>query len=522
MFVQLQLQDRPARALRPFQASLEGAVTATGTGFTLQRVRALAEIDSFRLLYGEYWIETAQRSRVTVSDGEVFLSATPLTGQATDMTLSGRMRVGRSLDAAANGSANLSLLNLFFKEIEHSEGSVEFSLSVNDVLGRPAVNGDIAVKGGSIKVRDIPQTFSDLRGSLSFSDGKALIENLSGELGGGALQVSGWIQLRGFGIDSFALRAQSTDITVRYPEGMVSRLSGEVYYDGNAREQMLSGEVLIASARYEKRIEWKTMLLEMARGIYQKKKTEIGWIGDTQLNVRFQGKETVLLQNNLAKIPLDVDVQIRGTINRPQLIGRLEASRGSVFFRNNDFTVLHASADFIDPSRLNPLLDIQAETRVREYLVRLSVSGTADQALVTFLSDPPLSDADILGVLALGKTGSELKGKEAGVSMGEAVSFATGQFQDMFEQRARSLTGLDRFQVDPYVSTGDTSVPRVTVGKELVRDRLYVTYSSNVGSTDAEPILKVEYLLNRNLSVVGEQNELGKIGADVKFRFEFK
>ena len=41
----------------------------------------------------------------------------------------------------------------------------------------------------------------------------------------------------------------------------------------------------------------------------------------------------------------------------------------------------------------------------------------------------------------------------------EAASFATCRFQDIFESRARSLTGLDRFQVDPYVSKGDTSVP---------------------------------------------------------------
>ena len=97
--------------------------------------------------------------------------------------------------------------------------------------------------------------------------------------------------------------------------------------------------------------------------------------------------------------------------------------------------------------------------------------------------------------------------------MSEAASFATGQFQDMFESRARSLTGLDRFQVDPYVSTGDTSVPRVTVGKEIVQDKLYVTYSSNVGSTTPEQVFRIEYLLNKHFSLVGERNEVGNTGS---------
>jgi autotransporter translocation and assembly factor TamB len=159
---------------------------------------------------------------------------------------------------------------------------------------------------------------------------------------------------------------------------------------------------------------------------------------------------------------------------------------------------------------------------VREYQIRLSVSGTADRATVTMISDPSLSDISILSLLALGKTSEEITGKESGVGVGEAASFATGQFQDIFERRARSLTGLDRFQVDPYVSKSDTAVPRITVGKEVVRDKLYVTYSSNVGATTPEEIFRIEYVLNRNFSLVGERNEIGNIGADVKFRFEFK
>jgi len=171
---------------------------------------------------------------------------------------------------------------------------------------------------------------------------------------------------------------------------------------------------------------------------------------------------------------------------------------------------------------LNPALDIQAETQVREYLIRLAVTGTADHAVVTFMSDPPLTDSDILSMLALGKRGSELKGKETGVGVGEAASFATGQFQDIFERQARGITGLDRFQIDPYVSKSDTSVPRVTVGKELVQNKLYVTYSSNVGASAPEQIFRIEYILDRHFSLVGERDETGSDGADITYRFEFQ
>ena len=103
-------------------------------------------------------------------------------------------------------------------------------------------------------------------------------------------------------------------------------------------------------------------------------------------------------------MPLDVDIFLRGTVNRLQLLGRIEARNGSVYFRQNEFKIIHASVDFVDPNRVNPVLDIQAEIQVRDYLVRLAVSGTADRAVVTLLSDPQLPDSDILALLALGKT----------------------------------------------------------------------------------------------------------------------
>jgi autotransporter translocation and assembly factor TamB len=133
-----------------------------------------------------------------------------------------------------------------------------------------------------------------------------------------------------------------------------------------------------------------------------------------------------------------------------------------------------------------------------------------------------LTDANILALLTLGRKGEELKGKEANVGVGEATSFATGKFQDILESRARSLTGLDRFQVDPYISKTDTAVPRITVGKELVQEKLFMTYSSNVGATYPEQVFRIEYILNRNVSLVGDRNEIGNLGADVKFRFEFR
>jgi translocation and assembly module TamB len=471
---------------------------------------------------GDYGFENDGVAGIAVRGDRFRISSFNLVGQNTRIAVTGGARFRKEVDLSLLGTANLSLLRPLVRDLEYSNGTAEMKISITDDWLNPDVSGRLSLRNGEIKLKDIPQKFSALNGDVLFDESRVVVESLTGEFGGGTLNASGKAQLAGLALQDFSTRMNFDNVTVRYPEGLSSTLSGDLFYDGDRKGQSLTGDVMIKRARYDKRVEWKSMLVDIGKGLHQKRKAEAGWVGDTEINIRFYGKENILFQNNLAKIPLDVDVILRGTLNRSQLLGRIEARQGTVFFRQNEFKILHAAADFGDPNRINPVLDIQAEIQVREYLVRLAVSGTADHAVVTLLSDPSLPDSDILALLALGKKGSELKGKEAGVGMSEAASFATGRFQDIFESRARSLTGLDRFQVDPYVSKGDTSVPRVTVGKEIVQNKLYVTYSSNVGSTTPEQIFRIEYLLNRHFSLVGERNELGNTGADIKYRFEFK
>ena len=503
-------------------AAVNGIVTLHGNGVDAASLAGSARFQQLGIMIGDYPIENDGAAVVSIRGDRLSIASLKFKGQGTQLAVTGGARFLKDVDCSFRGTANLSLLRPLFRDLEYSDGAAEVKLTVRDDWENPDVAGELTIRNGEVKIRDIPQRFSSLNGKLTFDRQRMAVDRFTGQIGGGTLTASGNAELEGIGIRDFSTRVVFENVTVKYPEGLTSTLSGDLSYDGNTAEQSLTGDVLIRRARYEKRVEWKSMLVDIGKGLYQRKKTEAGWVGDTQINIRFSGKENILFQNNLAKIPLDVDVFLRGTVNHPQLLGRIEAQQGSVYFRQNEFKILHASVDFVDPSRLNPVLDIQAEIQIREYLVRLAVSGTADRAVVTLLSDPSLPDSDILTLLALGKTGNELKGKEAGVGMSEAASFATGQFQDIFESQARSLTGLDRFQVDPYVSKGDTSVPRVTLGKEIVQDKLYLTYSSNVGATTPEQIFRIEYILNRHFSLVGERNELGNTGADIKYRFEFR
>ena len=508
--------------LSKIRLTAHGSIQAHGNGFGMSNINGAAVFRRLGYSLNDLHIENVGDAILNIDAGRLIVKSITLAGSGTKLSVTGDMLLGTDIDLAFNGDANLSLLRVLYRDVEHGDGTAIVKLSVSDEWSNPEVAGELLIKDGQIKIRDIPQKFTSLNGMISFDRNRVFTEGIRGEVGGGGITITGSAQLQGSALVDFSAKAAIENVTVRYPQGMTATLGGSLYYDGDPSSQTLSGEIGIRRARYEKRVEWKSMLVDFNRGFIRKKQEDIGWIGDTQLNVRFYGKENIVFESNLAKIPLDIDMLFQGTIGQPQLLGRIEARKGEVYFRQNVFRVIHASADFTDPSRINPTLDVQAETRVREYQIRLGVSGTADRATVTFVSDPALTDSNILALLTLGKKGEELKGKEANVGVGEATSFATGKFQDILESRARSLTGLDRFQVDPYLSKTDVAVPRVTVGKAIVQDRLFMTYSSNVGASTPEQVFRIEYVLNKNMSLVGERNEVGNLGADLKFRFEFR
>ncbi|HDZ83989.1 MAG TPA: hypothetical protein ENH45_02120, partial [Nitrospirae bacterium] len=81
--------------------------------------------------------------------------------------------------------------------------------------------------------------------------------------------------------------------------------------------------------------------------------------------------------------------------------------------------------------------------------------------------------------------------------------------------------GFERFEIDPRTTSTGAVSSKVTVGKRLLGERLLVTYSSSIGSTELD-VIKLQYKLTDNLSLIGSRDEIGDVGGDIKFRFEFK
>ncbi len=501
------------------QLNLEGRAEMKGDR---NNITASAKINNLTLsLFGQTFSNDSQ-IQFLVNNKKLSLTAFTIKSGTTSFRLQGGMEIGKEYDIQLYGSSSLSPLKGLSKKIGYLKGDADFVFSITGKWEKPEINGGMNVSNASFGLRDYPSYISSVNGYLYIDGDRVILQRLSGKIGGGNVNLSGLVYLKAFQMKRFFLEAKLDDITAAISKDFNINFDGNLIYKGTKDAQSITGDMKVNRAKYKEMVEWRSWLLKTKAK--EKPKAEASVPEKAELNVRISGSENISIDNNIARAPLSIrgDMIVKGTISNPILFGRIESKEGYVYFRNNEFRIISASIDFADPNRIKPVINLTGEALIKGYNIRLNLEGQMERFTLALSSDPHLEETDILALLTVGQVGKQLKGLEGGIGAGEATSFITGKVQDVLEERLRSITGLDRFQVEPsYSESTGTVTPKVTVSKRLIGERLFVTYSNVLGNTQ-EQVIKLEYLLDKNISLMGVRDEIGSIGGDVKFRFEFK
>jgi translocation and assembly module TamB len=460
-------------------------------------------------------------STVRVEKGIVSVGDLALSSKFVRMNVQGSYDIpGGRYDVTLNGTAALSPLEALSKNIESLRGDSSFAFGIRGDANERLINGGIVVRSGSLYLKNYEQGLGGIEGYVFVDNNRVVVEGVDAEVGGGRAHVSGFMSLKGLGLDQAFLDGTLSNVTLRPFRDVDVTLDGEMLFRQAGGQRDLSGTLSVKRASLTQRVEWKSWLVAGRRLAVAR--SAKGWADTVNLNITLLGTDNISVNNNIAKAPLQIEMAIAGTLASPELQGRIVASGGKVYFRNSELEILGATVEFSGPTAEGPLVSVTATTSIKGYSITLTLDGRLSQLDLSLSSDPPLEEEEILSLLTLGEYGQNLSGLEGGIGAAEATSLMTGRIQDVFESRVREITGVDRVQIDPYVSkeTG-TVTPRVTMSKSLGGEKLFVTYSASMGASD-EQELKIEYEVTPGISVVGGRDDLGSLGGDVKFRFRFR
>lgn len=497
--------------------NLKGRIEASGN--STSRLRGSLRLE--KVLFYAYGTGLANAQPVVASllDDQISFQPITMRGENAELNLTGGLKVGSHYDLHVEGKTALGPLKMMVREFDTVRGNAQIRASVTGDWETPKINGDLTVQNATLGFADFPYRLTDLSGLVVFDEDRLLVKNIGGKFAGGEITGSGAVRLKAFAWDRFSFEAQLKGSSFSLPQRISGDIDGNILYQGSREKQTLSGDVHVKRARYNERVDLVSLILKTR--VREVPNRELTSFDRTNLNVKVHG-ENITFDNNLARAVIVMDGYVRGTVAKPILFGRVETQQGYVYFRNNEFRIQKAAMDFVDPARNRPYFSVLATSRVSTYQVRLNLDGYPDQFALSLASDPPLSENDIVSLLAMGQTGQSGKDSSSSVGFGGATSIVAGSLQETLRERIKTITGIDRVVVEPAVSrTTGTVVPRISAQKRLLNDQLMVTYSAAAG-TGEEQIWKLEYLLGKNTSLVGQRDERGGIGGDVKFRFEFK
>ena len=180
----------------------------------------------------------------------------------------------------------------------------------------------------------------------------------------------------------------------------------------------------------------------------------------------------------------------------------------------------------MDPLRIQPIIDIEAESQVRDYRVILSITGRGDNPKLSLRSDPPLPELEIVSLIAGGRTREEIAARSPNAPTSEQLfqGGAASILLDLLQQRVGNrlgLLGTGRVRIDPFlVGAQNNPGTRITFSEQVTKD-LAVTYSQDLSSNRQQVIL-LEYFIGSNTSIVASRDELGNFGLDLRHRTRIK
>jgi translocation and assembly module TamB len=206
-------------------------------------------------------------------------------------------------------------------------------------------------------------------------------------------------------------------------------------------------------------------------------------------------------------------------MNAPIVMGDIEALGGDVYFQDRKFKILKGQLSFFNPAAAEPYLDFRGETYLKDYRVTFSLNGLVNRLRPEFSSSPPLPPEDVLALLALGEAFKRTYSYDTSTQLSTA-SLLSFELAEQAKKRAVGLFSLDRFRIDPFIMGSSSEMTaRLTVGKRLSKN-LFIHYSTNLTS-QREEIVRMEWDLSSDFSVVGIRNEFGRISFDIKYRKRF-
>lgn len=449
------------------------------------------------------------------------------TGRNTQMDLAGTIPFDAQAgaDLTVRGNIDLVILQLLRSDLQ-ARGNANVNANIRGRLQDPNVSGQLQLAGASLYFGDLPNGVDNASGTILFDRRRATVQQLTAETGGGQVAFSGFLEFGDALV--YRLQARARRVRVRYQQDVSTTFDADLALNGTSEASTLSGTVTLTRSAFTVSTDLGQLLAESAQPAATVD-TANEYLTGMQLDVRVVNGSSFQLETSLASgVEADVDLQLRGTPSRPGLRGQVTINRGLVQVFGNKYTLERGDIRFLNPVKIEPTIDMDLSTRARGVTVNISLSGTLNSFKSNYSSDPPLQSSEIIALLAVGRdpslsasqTAPGVVSSSAISAMGAGANLMGQALSSQVSNQVQRFFGASRVKIDPTL-TGVDNIPqaRLTLEQQISKD-ITVTYITNLNRTQ-EQVVRFQWDLNRNWSMIVVRDQNGLLGADFQLRKRF-
>jgi translocation and assembly module TamB len=493
-----------------FRGEAQIHATLRGPLKDVSEIKAQLSIPVLKAKYGSFEIGIARPVHVDFADSVVTLQPADIRGTETSLRAQGRIPLagGSNPTLTAQGSINLRILQMFSPDIQ-SAGVVALDVRASGTTAKPEIAGQLQLQNVALNTLDAPVGIEKLNGTVDITNDRFQLSKMTAVVGGGAVTLGGSISYRP--ALQFNVALQGKSIRLAYPEGLRSLLEANLTLSGDTHASMLSGRVLIDSLSFTPDFDLSSFSDQFSNG---NTLSQPGIADTVKLSIALQSQQNLNAVSSQVSIAGQAALQIGGTAANPVITGRTTLTSGELFYRNVRYQLQRGIVTFDNPNETHPVLNVSVTTIVEQYNLTLNLRGPLDKLTTSYVSDPPLPTADVINLVARGKTT-----EEAAASSQSTDSMVASQVAGQVAGSVQKLAGISALEIDPTLGGNQNPSARVAIQQRVTKNLLF-SFSTDVSQPGSE-IVQGEYQINKRWSVSVQRDQLGGVSVDGRFHKKF-
>lgn len=426
-------------------------------------------------------------------------------------------------------AAALEQLGRLFNLDEHQiRGLLHGQLNFDGTLSRPNLSGDVQLDQGRYEHEDFGIVLEEITAVADGTGDRVRLREFKASDGKkGSIRGSGECRLDPEAGFPYEVRLTLEDASPLHRDDISGNADGAVTIHGSLQETILQGALRVRPLRLilPERLPANVVDLHVeeiggrekpsSRATQQNSPADFHRI-ILDLSIDFPGMTTVSgwgLESEWKGT-----LSLSGEASRPLLTGRFDVIRGQLDFLTRRFRLTEGQVILYGDVPPDPMLNILAETPLRDMTAQVRVSGRSSQPRLTVESRPQRPQDEVLAQILFGRSATALSPFQA-IRLARilhSLSSASGRGLDLdIIGKTRDILGLSHLELLGQKTGKDL---QVGLGKYLGEN---VRVDVNQRLEEGDVSLRVEVELTPNITLETQLGTESRTGAGVFWKYDY-